>query len=209
MFEQLVSYEPQRSFLIQGTDAVFDAYTAEIIARGCALYAKTLARLTVDDATDMREFIMADTGEPQYCVVYFSAFTGGASEILLKILEEPPIEARIVLITPYPYLVPQTIRSRVRVVASLARTVLASDARGEQVVIDKKNIAEHLAIALGDEKEEATIRRERALFFLDTLEYSFHKDHAKATLIYDAKDLLLKGNLPSKQVLEYIATVVF
>ncbi len=201
MFEQLASYEPQHTFLVQGTDALFNSYTAELISRGCALYAKNLARLTVDDATDMREFIMAETGEPQYCVVYFSAFTGGASEILLKILEEPPLEARIVLITPYPYLVPQTIRSRVRVVTNFGST-------GERVVIDKKNIKELLEVALGDEKEESAIRRERALFFLDTLEYSFHKDLAKAKLIYDAKDLLLKGNLPSKQVLEYITTVV-
>lgn len=202
MFNQLVSYEPQRSFLIQGTDAVFNSYTAALIARGHALYAKNLARLTVDDATDMRDFILAETGEPQYCVVYFSAFTGGAAEILLKILEEPPLEARIVLITPYPYLVPQTIRSRVRVVTNL-------DSAGERVVIDKKNIKELLETALGDEKEEAAIRRERALFFLDDLEYSVQTDKAKAKLVYEAKDLLLKGNLPPKQVLEYIATVVF
>ena len=202
MFEQLASYEPQHTFLVQGTDALFNSYTAELLSRGCALYAKNLARLTVDDATDMRDFIMAETGEPQYCVVYFSAFTGGAAEILLKILEEPPMEARIILITPYPYLVPQTIRSRVRVVTNLGSA-------GERVVIDKKNIKELLETALGDEKEEAAIRRERALFFLDDLEYSLREDKQKAKLVYDAKDLLLKGNLPSKQVLEYITTVVF
>lgn len=202
MFDQLASYEPQHTFLIQGTDALFNSYTAELITRGYALYAKNLARLTVDDATDMRDFIIAETGEPQYCVVYFSAFTGGAAEILLKILEEPPLEARIVLITPYPYLVPQTIRSRVRVVTNLG-------VAGERVVIDKKNIKELLETALGDEKEEAAIRRERALFFLDDLEYSLREDKQKAKLVYEAKDLLLKGNLPSKQVLEYITTVVF
>lgn len=202
MFEQLAQYEPQHTFVVQGGESVFNAYTAEIITRGYGLYAKNLARLTVDDATDIREFIMAETGEPQYCVVYFSAFTGGAAEILLKILEEPPIEARIVLITPYPYLVPQTIRSRVRIVSNLQK-------KEDRVVIDKKNVAERLALALGDEKEEAAIRRERALFFLDDLEYSLKHDKAKAALVYEAKDLLLKGNLPSKQVLEYITTMLF
>ncbi|MEI6022662.1 MAG: hypothetical protein WCQ32_02360 [bacterium] len=203
MFEAIESYQPQHTFLIQGNTLLYTQYLAELAQHKYATYEQNASRFTMDDALALRAFIIEDTGDRRYCVVYFSAFSPEAAEVLLKILEEPPIETRIIFITPHPYLVPQTIRSRVRVDTTLQKDFIQTEK------ITKENIATELATALGDEKEEAAIRRERALFFLDRLEYAVRENPTKTKLVYEAKDLLIKGNLPSKQVLEYIATVVF
>ena len=203
MFETLESYQPQHCFLVQGNALLYTQYLAELVLHKYATYEQNASRFTIDDALALRTFIIEDTGDRRYCVIYFSAFSPDAAEVLLKILEEPPIKTRIIFITPHPYLVPQTIRSRVRVDTTLQKDFVQTDA------LTKENITTELAIALGDEKEEAAIRRERALFFLDRLEYAVKTNPTKVKLVYEAKDLLIKGNLPSKQVLEYIATIVF
>lgn len=202
MLEEIKSFEPHHIFIFKGDVQLYAQFVIELHGNDHFVYTQSYNRFTMDNALDLRSFINDDAGVERYCVVYFTAFSPDAAEVLLKTLEEPPLDARIIFITPYPYLVPHTIRSRVMVNTNFHKTK-------KRPLITKGNIAEFLKQALGDEKDEAALRRERAFEFLDLLEESVADDPEKAIQVFEAKELLIKGNLPSKQVLEFISSTIF
>jgi len=151
------------------------------------------------------EYINEGTGEARLVMCFFSIFSPDAAQVLLKSLEEPDMDTTVVLMTPYPYLVPATIRSRTRLIhtditpeQSHAIKVISRDAMLAQI---KEEFA-------SDADEDAATRRAKAVQLLDMLEAHVRKHPAKASIIYKAKDMLFAGNLPTKYVLEYAASMV-
>lgn len=194
---------PQQTFLVQGTEQDFDALVGALIAYNPATNALSVPRFTTDHAKSMVSFINEGTGSARYVAAYFSIFSPDAAEILLKSLEEPDPFTTVVLITPYPYLVPATIRSRTMLIhgdtASLEQA--PSFARDALLAQIKEEFA-------SDADDDAATRRAKAVQLLDALEAQVRSTPRKADIVYKAKDMLFAGNLPTKYVLEYAVSMV-
>jgi hypothetical protein len=109
------------------------------------------------------------------------------------------------LITPYPYTVPATIRSRVRLVHTENMGFVATPFS----VTNRTDMLELVKKEFGSESDDdAATRRARAVELLDTLEHHVKGHPIKAVTIYTAKKLLLTANMPTKFVLEYAVSVV-
>jgi DNA polymerase III delta prime subunit len=134
--------------------------------------------------------------------VHFSVFSPDAAQVLLKALEEPDLQTTIILITPYPYVLPLTIRSRV-VLLQTERAQVDTTKHSQKEVFEyiKKELS-------SDGEEDAATRRALALKLLDELELQTKTDPLKARAVYEAKHMLFRANLPTKFVMEYVATAV-
>jgi hypothetical protein len=192
-------YNPQQVFLLQGNESVFDAIVSDLIKKEPMLQALSVPRFTIDHARSVAEFAVESSGEQQTFVVYFSVFSPEAAQVLLKSLEEPAEHTRIIFITPYPYLVPQTVRSRLMIVAGKE-----GNAQGRAT----KEIITAIAQEAAEKDDEPAVRRSRAVTLLDELEGAVRKTPASIETVYRAKEMLFKGNLPTKFVLDYISTVI-
>jgi hypothetical protein len=60
-----------------------------------------------------------------------------------------------------------------------------------------------------DSEEDASVRRAQATVFLDAIEQHVRTSPEKVQVIYEAKDMLFKANMPTKQVVEYVVSMVF
>jgi DNA polymerase III delta prime subunit len=195
--ETILSHAPQRTFLLQASEDGFDALLATAMIHNPLTNALSAARFTVDHAKNLVEFINEGTGDSRIFICFFSFFSPSAAEVLLKSLEEPDPNTTIILMTPYPYLVPATIRSRVRLISHSA------EASRDNAVLAQ--IKEEFG---GDADEDAATRRAHAIDMLDMLEAHVRTSPQKAAIIYRAKEMLFSANMPTKYVLEYAASMV-
>ncbi len=203
--DDIIALTPQKTFLLQSSESSFEEFLADALVRNPLTSGLSVARFTNDHARNLVSFINEGTGSERLYIVFFSLFSPDAAQILLKSLEEPDPDTVIVLMTPYPYLVPITIRSRVMLIHSEKEirpsdtsAMLSRDAMLAQI---KEEFA-------SDADEDAATRRAKAIQLLDLLEAHVRTIPAKAHIIYTAKDMLFAGNLPTKYVLEYAASMV-
>lgn len=198
MHQILKNLSPEQIFLVQGSEQTFSQLIKEI---HWSEYSK-LSRFRMEDAQDLVSFNLERSGDVWY-VVYFDVFVNDAAQTLLKTLEEPNEGVHIVFVTPHPYLVPQTIRSRVR--------LILSDIKMEEpeYISSKKAVAEYIKEVIGNDDIDASERRAEATRLLDAFEQSMKTNPEKLGYIYKAKDMLLKANMPTKQVVEYLVAMVF
>jgi hypothetical protein len=203
--DTIFDHAPQKTFLLQGTEHSFDTLLATAMITNPMTNALSVARFTVDHAKNMVEFINEGTGNTRICICFFSFFSPQAAEVLLKSLEEPDADTVIILMTPYPYLVPATIRSRMRLIHSdVSREALPQDK-----VLSRDAVLTQIKEEFGsDADEDAATRRANAILLLDMLEVYVRNTPAKAAIIYKAKDMLFAANMPTKYVLEYAASMV-
>jgi hypothetical protein len=140
--------------------------------------------------------------------VYFDVFVSDAAQVLLKTLEEPREGIYIVFVTPHPYLIPQTIRSRVRLVRSEG-LAFGTDNK-PAFLTSKQALLEYVKDTFGsDSDEDASVRRAQATVFLDAIEQHVRTSPEKVQVVYEAKDMLFKANMPTKQVVEYVVSMIF
>jgi DNA polymerase III delta prime subunit len=199
----IVALAPQKTFLIQSSETNFEILLATAITSYPMSNSLSVPRFTTDHARSLVSFINEGTGQQRFYVVFFSLFSPDAAQILLKSLEEPDPDTTIILMTPYPYLVPITIRSRVMLMHTDAQKRQLSEKLSRGVVLAQ--IKEEFAT---DADEDAATRRAKAIELLDLFEYYVRAAPYKAEIIYKAKNMLFAGNLPTKYVLEYAATMV-
>ncbi len=203
--EDIAALAPQKTFLLQGNELSFDALLATAMVQHPLTSALSVPRFTNDHARSLVEFINEGTGQARVYLVFFSIFSPDAAQILLKSLEEPDRDTTIVLMTPYPYLVPITIRSRVMLMHFHSVTQEVGPP-GKMVRDDVlARIKEDFA---SDAEDDAATRRAKAVELLDLLEAHVRGTPQKADIVYKAKGMLLAGNLPTKYVLEYAASMV-
>lgn len=193
---------PQRTFLVNGNEAQFESLLASYIVDEPMTQSLMVPRFTMDHARIMGTLMNEGTGEDRAFLIYFSFFTPDAAHVLLKTLEEPDMHTTIILMTPYPYVMPKTIRSRVRLVT----TDMAIPA---EIVHTRAAALSYIKNEFGsDSEDEAAIRRAKGIAFLDSLEFKARNHHAKAQYVYEAKGMLFAANLPTKFVLEYAVSMV-
>lgn len=198
---ELEQYAPQKIFLVQGSEEYFNDLLSKTLAIDPFLFSLSTPRLTMEHARTIVSYINEGTGESRMCLVYFSVFSPDAAQVLLKSLEEPDMHTRVVFVTPYPYLVPQTIRSRIMLIAGDTEHI-------NEIAISTKDAALlYIKKEFDADTDDASVRRARAVVFLDALEKKMRKDPEKADLIYKAKHMLFYANLPTKYVLEYAVSM--
>lgn len=203
MYKRLISYSPEQIFLIQGNLETFEELIEDTSSIIPNVERQSLSRFTIEDAHNLVEFNL-ERAPNSWCVIYFDVFMNDAAQVLLKTLEEPREGIYIALVTPHPYLIPQTIRSRVRLIPD----VLLTEAPG--YLKSKKLVEEYLKENFGSESDEdASVRRAKATVFLDALESHVRTSPEKSKVIYEAKEMLFKANMPTKQVVEYAVAMVF
>ncbi|MES2224480.1 MAG: hypothetical protein V4478_00670 [Patescibacteria group bacterium] len=195
---------PQKTFLAQGNEAAFAALIESAAVQYPLTNVIAVPRFTIDHAKTIVAYINEGTGEARLLLCFFSIFSPDAAEVLLKSLEEPDIDTTVVLMTPYPYLVPATIRSRTMLIHTDAVAV-SEIAKGISREGMLAQIKEEFA---SDAEEDAATRRAKAVQLLDMLEAHVRTTPAKAAIVYKAKDMLFKANLPTKYILEYAASMV-
>ena len=200
----VAEYAPQRTFLIQSTQSAYDRHVAEALLENSFVHSLSVPRFTVDHARTLATFIAEGTGQQRVYMIFFSVFSPDAAQVLLKSLEEPDLDTTIMLMTPYPYTVPATIRSRVMLIHSVdekEKSAFAISSRETMLAMIKTEFAT-------DADDDAATRRARAVELLDSLEHCIKNDPKKAGTIYEAKKMLFTANLPTKFVLEYAVSVV-
>ncbi len=203
MHTKLTELAPEQIFLIQGDTVFFDSFVENISEKITSVEYFKLSRFGKEDAQTLVSFNLERTPS-SWCLVYFDVFMTDAAQILLKTLEEPNEGIYIVLVTPHPYLVPQTIRSRVRLI--LGNTEMETP----QYLSSKKALLEYVKEVFGKESEEdASTRRAQATVLLDNIEHKVKADPEKLKVVYEAKDMLFKANMPTKQVVEYLVAMIF
>lgn len=203
MYTKLTALAPEQVFLLQGQKSFFNALIQNISEKVPNLEYVELSRFAKDDAQSLVSFNL-ERNPGSWCLVYFDVFMTDAAQILLKTLEEPNEGIYIVLVTPHPYLVPQTIRSRVRLILGNTEMEIPD------YLSSKKVLLEYVKEVFGKESEEdASTRRAQATILLDNIEHKVKDDPEKLKAVYEAKDMLFKANMPTKQVVEYLVAMVF
>lgn len=195
----LSHYLPQRMFLMQGDQQVFEEVLASIEKIIFTAQALSVPRFTMEHARDVARFVVEGTGEERAFVIFFSVFSPDAAQVLLKALEEPALHTTVVFVTPYPYLVPKTVRSRVTLVTpEVTHSKVGSVA----------TIISHIKKEALEKDDDPATRRGRAVLLLDELEKAVSSNKKQALHVYDAKKMLFLANMPTKFILDYVATVV-
>jgi hypothetical protein len=203
MYTKLTALAPEQVFLLQGQKSFFNALVQNISEKVPNLEYVELSRFAKDNAQSLVSFNL-ERNPGSWCLVYFDVFMNDAAQILLKTLEEPNEGIYIVLVTPHPYLVPQTIRSRVRLILGNTEMEIPD------YLSSKKALLEYVKEVFGKESEEdASTRRAQATVLLDNIEHKVKDDSEKLKAVYEAKDMLFKANMPTKQVVEYLVAMVF
>ena len=203
MYKKLISYAPEQIFLIQGDLKTFQTLIEDTSLVIANIEQQTLSRFTMEDAQRLVEFNL-ERALGSWCIVYFDVFMSDAAQALLKTLEEPKEGIYIVFVTPHPYLIPQTIRSRVRLIPDVLLTELPEYFKSKKAVLEyvKENFG-------SDSDEDASMRRAKATVFLDALEAHLRASPEKVSSVYEAKEMLFKANMPTKQVVEYAVAMIF
>jgi hypothetical protein len=201
MINTIRSYAPQKVFLVQGDDSTYDQLLASTIVEDPFVYSLSVPRLTMDHARGIVSFIAEGTGESRTYLIYFSMFSPEAAQVLLKSLEEPDLDTTIIFVTPHPYTVPATIRSRVMIINGAIDTpVLPFKTRSEALALIKEEFG-------SDADDDAATKRARAVALLDALEIHLRQKPDAVRVVYEAKKMLFTANLPTKFVLEYAVSM--
>ena len=201
MHETLVALAPQQVFLLQGDNTVATGLVATLKEKGLFPFHCLYTRFTIDDAKALVSWATENAGQESWCVLYFDIFVYDAAQVLLKTLEEPGRGVHIILVTAHPYLIPQTIRSRVRLITA------KGDTTSERTLFTKASATLYIKEYLGNEDIDASERRALATTFLDTLEVQMRAMPQKTKVIYEGKSMLYKANMPTKQVAEYVVSM--
>jgi DNA polymerase III gamma/tau subunit len=194
--DEFAQFEPVQAFLVQGGEQTYETIINSLVEKRALFSAQSLPRFTIDEARTLVMF-NRESNEGSIYIAYFSVFSPEAAEAMLKTLEEPNTGVRIIFITPYPYLLPATIRSRMMLLAT----------KKEETKESKKSILEQIKKEASEKEDDAATRRSRAVALLDTLETSIDTP-AQALSIYKAKEMIFKANMPTKYVLEYVLTMI-
>jgi hypothetical protein len=205
MIETITRLTPQQVFLIQGNQDFYKTLLTTLEESVSTVERIATARFTMEDARTVVSWNNDHAGSEDWLLVYFDIFVPDAAQVLLKTLEEPGRNVRIVLITEHPYLIPQTIRSRVRLLLGTQ----SEDLVLPEYVQSKKALTEYIKETLAGEEGDVSERRAIAAHLLDLLEHKSKKDTEKLRHIYRAKEMLYKANMPTKQVVEYVAAMLF
>lgn len=202
-FADIERYAPQQTFLLQGAPSDYEALYKSIHMQTPYAHMLSVPRFTADYARNLATFIAEGTGDARIALIFFSVFSSDAAQVLLKSLEEPSVRTTVILMTPYPYTVPATIRSRVMLIQSDAveAYTFTISSREHMLALIKTEFAT-------DAEDDAATRRARAVELLNALENHVKTDPLKASAIYEAKKMLFAANLPTKYVLEYAVSVV-
>jgi DNA polymerase III delta prime subunit len=192
------TYAPQQTFLLQGDEAAAEALVSDLMATDPLVQVLSVPRFTIDHARSVASFAAERSNEPRTFVVYFSVFSPEAAQVLLKSLEEPAPNTTVIFLSRYPYLVPQTVRSRLLIINEAIK-------RSERKL---KDILSEIQKEAAEKDDDAATRRSRALILLDALESAVSANARSADTVYHAKSMLLKANLPTKFVLDYVGTVI-
>lgn len=201
-FASLQKYYPQNVFLLQGDEQFAHKCIAEAVVAHGFVHSLVLPRFAIEHGRALASFIAEGTGSPRIYIAFFSVFSPDAAQVLLKSFEEGDSDTIVILITPYPYTVPATIRSRVMLVPqSIIIEQQTLPSRDALLATIKKEFA-------SDAPEDAASRRAKAVALLDTLETHCVKSPTRAKVVYDAKKMLFVANMPTKFVLEYVVSVV-
>lgn len=198
----ILNLKPQRVFLVQGGVEQLQQLHDDAKKTYNVVQTMNTARFGVDDARILASFASEGDGTERICIVYFSLFSPDAAQILLKSLEEPAMHSTIILVTPYPYTVPMTIRSRV----ALLHTNRAEISENKLTRVQALDYIKRELSSEGD--DDAATRRANAVALLDTLELQCKADPAKARTIYEGKHMMFVANMPTKFVMEYVVSVV-
>ena len=203
----LQTYVPQKIFLLQGSESFYTEFITS--ANENFQYIQTLCvpRFTTAHAEEVVTFGLESTGNERLLVVYYTVFSPDAAQILLKSLEEPHPQTMIVFITPHPYMVPATIRSRVMLLPS---EKMITDKKYTAIVEGSKSKAlEYIKNEFSsDAEDDAATRRAHAVLLLDALEEKVRTDPTRSAVLYDAKHMLFAANMPTKYILEYAVNMV-
>ncbi len=162
--------------------------------------------ISIEDARSVKENANLKPlyGNFRFVLVSANKLGREASESLLKILEEPPKETKIIIVTPNPKFISPTILSRMVKVKDSFRHV------DEEVLsFLKKDSLARLKIVEGFLKNEDF----NSVNFLDQLENAIsranlldNKEFRESVLdIYKSKEALQIAGTSKKQILEYIA----
>lgn len=206
--DQFDLYAPQKSFLVQGSEAFFDTLLASALVRHAIVHSLSVPRFTVDHAKAAAQFLIEGSGETRVYILYFTVFSPDAAQVLLKSLEEPDTQTLIILVTPHPYLVPQTIRSRAMLIASQTQPTVQKIDEATFFMSRDALLTQIKNEFGGDADDDAATKRARAVYILDILEMQVRSDAEKVAAIYAAKHMLFAANMPTKYVLEYAASMV-
>lgn len=202
MHAKLIGLSPEQIFLVQGQPDFFDTLVENVSSKVINTEYLKLSRFTKEDAQSVVSFNLERPPE-SWLLIYFDVFMNDSAQILLKTLEEPNEGIHIVLVTPHPYLVPQTIRSRVRLILS------HTEIQTPEYLSSKKELAKYIKEVIGSEDTDAGERRAQATHLLDAIEQKVKDEPEKLKAVYEAKDMLFKANMPTKQVVEYLVAIVF
>jgi hypothetical protein len=202
MYQDIVSCAPEQIFLLQGNSQTFLDLVDNISIKVPFVESLKLSRFTTGDASDLVSFNL-ERNINSWMVIYFDVFVNDAAQILLKTLEEPQTGIYIIFVTPHPYLIPQTIRSRVRI---LMNTLTITS---PLYFSSKELLVSYIKETFADDNIEASERRAQATIFLDELEQYVCQSPEKLKIVYEAKDMLFKANMPTKQVVEYAVSMVY
>jgi DNA polymerase-3 subunit delta' len=162
--------------------------------------------ISIEDARSVKENANLKPlyGNFRFVLVSANKLGREAGESLLKILEEPPKETKIIIVTPNPKFISPTILSRMVKVKDSFRHV------DEEVLsFLKKDSLARLKIVEGFLKNEDF----NSVNFLDQLENAIsraylldYKEFRESVLdIYKSKEALQIAGTSKKQILEYIA----
>ncbi len=194
-------YAPQQTFLLRGDEEYFERLCVHLAAHDLFVQTLSVPRLTIEHAHELATYLSESTAEERTSVVYFSVFSPEAAQVLLKSLEEPAPRTTLLFVTRYPYLIPQTVRSRM-MLFSENDVEKEKEGLSALVALIEKEAGEK------EDKADPATRRDRALVLLDRIERATATYRSDAVAVYDAKRMLFRGNLPTKFVLDYVATVL-
>lgn len=205
MYTTLQSLFPQQIFLIQGSSQYASDLSNELKNNSLVVSHRVYTRFTIDDAKNFVTWCIENAGQEEvWCVLYLDIFVPEAAQVLLKTLEEPGKGIFVALITPHPYLIPQTVRSRVRLIFTAPER---QDFK--KVLASKSSAMLYIKEYLANDTLEASERRALATAFLDALEIQVEKDLQKVAFVYEAKKMLYSANMPTKQIAEYVVSMVY
>lgn len=162
--------------------------------------------ISIDDARSIKENANLKPAYGDLRIIIISADKLGreAGESMLKILEEPPKETKIIIVTPNPKFISPTILSRMVKVKDSFRKV-----DDEVLSFLKKDSITRLKMAediLKDENKNLISFLDQIEVAVDQNELAKNKEWRESTLdIYKAKKALQIAGTSKKQILEYIA----
>ncbi len=204
MYEKILALAPYQTFIIAGTadDALMLA--KNVRAAGASIHESHVPVLTIEHAQLLAAQNAEAAEKDHFIICSFGTASADVYQVLLKTLEEPGSKKFFCLITPRPLMLPLTVRSRAQFISAGGKETNFSfanlSAKQKQVYLAEYFTGEGIAAE----------RKVLALNIFDELELYAAKTKKLEVIkiIYDAKKMILEGNMVPKQVLEYVVTAL-